>query len=149
MNSEETGNAAVLGRDEPTVENFRKALQRLYADNADEIFKLYPASTEAEVMEAARDLAGDRFIGYSTWKRVDVAAKTGGKPVYYYFTPARVRRCGRRWATRRRGSPAGRARTQATAIRGRRRAARSIPPRSSTRWATSIEQGLRLDAGGL
>jgi para-nitrobenzyl esterase len=83
-NSEESGAAGVLGREQPTVENYRKALQRLYNDKADEVFKLYPASNETEVLDAARDLAGDRFISYSTWKWVELATKTGGKPTYYY-----------------------------------------------------------------
>jgi len=83
-NSEEIGYSGVLGREQPTLENYRKALQRLYGDKADDIFKLYPASTETEVMDAARDLASDRFISYSTWKWLDLATKTGGKPTYYY-----------------------------------------------------------------
>jgi len=85
-NSEESGYSAVLGRETPpTVENYRKALQGLYHDKADEVFKLYPASNETEVKDAAQDLAGDRFISYSTWKWVDLASKTGGKPTYYYL----------------------------------------------------------------
>lgn len=83
-NSEESGAAAVLGREQPTVENYRKALQRLYNDKADEIFKHYPAANEKEVLDAARDLASDRFIAFSTWKWVDLATKTGGKATYYY-----------------------------------------------------------------
>lgn len=83
-NSEESGAAGVLGREQPTVENYRKALQRLYNDQAETVFKLYPASNENEVLDAARDLAGDRFISYSTWKWVELATKTGGKPTYYY-----------------------------------------------------------------
>jgi para-nitrobenzyl esterase len=84
-NSEEMGYFAILGREKPTVENYREALQRLYGDKADEVFKLYPAANETEVMNAAQDLAGDRFIGYSTWKWVDLATKTGGKHTYYYL----------------------------------------------------------------
>jgi para-nitrobenzyl esterase len=84
-NSEEMGYFAVLGREMPTVENYRKALQRLYGDKADEVFKLYPAANETEVMDAAQDLAGDRFIGYSTWIWMELATKTGGKPTYYYL----------------------------------------------------------------
>jgi para-nitrobenzyl esterase len=84
-NSEEMGYFAILGREKPTVENYREALQRLYGDKADEVFKLYPAANETEVMDAAQDLAGDRFIGYSTWKWVDLATKTGGKHTYYYL----------------------------------------------------------------
>jgi len=83
-NSEEIGYSGVLGREQPTLENYRKALQRLYGDKADDIFKLYPASTETEVMDAARDLASDRFISYSTWKWLDLSTKTGGKRTYYY-----------------------------------------------------------------
>jgi para-nitrobenzyl esterase len=83
-NSEESGYGGILGREKPTVENYRKALQRLYNDKADDVFKLYPATNETEVMDAAQDLAGDRFISYSTWKWVEMATKTGGKPTYYY-----------------------------------------------------------------
>jgi para-nitrobenzyl esterase len=84
-NSEESGYFAVIGREKPTVENYRKALERLYPGKAEEAFKLYPASNETEVMDAAQQLASDRFIGYSTWKWMDVATKTGGKPTYYYL----------------------------------------------------------------
>jgi len=72
-NSEEMTSAAVLGSDKPTVESYRKALQRLYPGKADEVFKLYPAANEQEVLDAAQDLAGDRFIAYSTWKWIDLA----------------------------------------------------------------------------
>src|SRR5262249_43830806 len=84
-NSEESGASAVLGREAPTVENYRKALERLYGDKAGEIFKLSPASNETEVLDAAQDLASDRFIAYGTWKWVDLATKTGGKPTFYYL----------------------------------------------------------------
>ena len=85
VNSEESDYFGVLGREKPTVENYRKALERLYPGKADEVFKLYPASNETEVMDAAQALASDRFISYSTWKWTDLATKTGGKPTYYYL----------------------------------------------------------------
>lgn len=85
VNSEEMGYAAVLGREQPTVENYRKALARLYGDKAGEVFKLYPASNEAEVLDAAQDLASDRFISYSTWRWTDLMTKKSGKPTYYYL----------------------------------------------------------------
>ncbi|MFN0123420.1 MAG: carboxylesterase/lipase family protein [Blastocatellia bacterium] len=83
-NSEESGYAGVLQREKPTVENYRKALERLYPGKGEQVFKLYPATSENEVMDAARDLAGDRFIAYSTWKWVNMATQTGGKPTWYY-----------------------------------------------------------------
>lgn len=85
VNSEESGYFGILGREKPTVENYRKALERLYPGKADEVFKLYPATNETEVMDAARDLASDRFISYSTWKWTDIVTKTSGKPTYYYL----------------------------------------------------------------
>ena len=85
VNSEEMGYAAVLGNAPPTVENYRKALQRLYPDHADEVFALYGAANTEQVKDAAQDLAGDRFISHGTWTWTDLATKTGGQPTYYYL----------------------------------------------------------------
>jgi len=84
-NSEESGYGSILGREQPTVENYRKATERLYGEKAGQVLKLYPATNEEEVKNVARDLAGDRFISLSTWKWVDLATKTGGKPTWYYL----------------------------------------------------------------
>ena len=54
------------------------------------MLKVYAPKTDKEVEQVATDLAGDRFIGYSTWKLTDEHAKTSGKPVYrYYYERAR------------------------------------------------------------
>jgi para-nitrobenzyl esterase len=84
-NSEESGYGGVLKKEKPTVENYRKALESLYPGKGDEVFKLYPAENENDVMDAAQALASDRFIGYGTWKWIDLATKTGGQPTYYYL----------------------------------------------------------------
>jgi para-nitrobenzyl esterase len=84
-NSEEMSWRALLGGDEPTPENYERAVRKLYGGRAGEALRLYPAGTREEVLEAATDLAGDRFIGYSTWKWFDLHARTGGRPVYRYF----------------------------------------------------------------
>jgi para-nitrobenzyl esterase len=84
-NSEESNYRAVMGQDEPTPENFARAVQRLYGDRAGEAMRLYPASTAEEALQSATDLASDRFIAYSTWKWYDLHRRTGGKPVYLYF----------------------------------------------------------------
>ena len=85
VNSEESGYSAVLGRAQPTVENYRAALERLYPGKGDDVFKLYPAASETEVKDAAQALASDRFISHSTWTWMDLATKTGGCPTYYYL----------------------------------------------------------------
>src|SRR5207253_10390070 len=50
-NNGEIGYSCVLRREKPTVENYHKALERLYGDKADEDFTLYPASTETDAMD--------------------------------------------------------------------------------------------------
>ena len=83
-NSEEMTGLALLRGKEPTVENYRAAVREQLGGRAEEALKLYPASSDEEVMQSATDLAGDSFIAYSTWKWSDVHARTGGA-VYRYF----------------------------------------------------------------
>lgn len=84
-NSEESGAGGILGREKPTVENYTAAVKRMFGDKADDVLAVYKATTDAEVEQVATDLAGDRFIGFSTWKLTDVHARTSGKPVYRYY----------------------------------------------------------------
>ena len=84
-NSEEVGWNALLGPAQPTLENYKNVLAKLYSTRADEALKLYPATTTEEVRQAATDLASDRFISYSTWKWADLHAKTSGAAVYRYL----------------------------------------------------------------
>jgi para-nitrobenzyl esterase len=84
-NSEEMTWLALLRGKEPTPETYAQAVREQLGARADEALKLYPATTREEVIEAATDLAGDRFIGYSTWKWFDLHVKTGGSPVFRYF----------------------------------------------------------------
>jgi para-nitrobenzyl esterase len=84
-NSEEVGWQALFGKDEPTPQNYTKVLAKLYGPRADEALKFYPASTRDEVVQAATDLAGDRSMGYSTWKWIDLHVRTSGARVYRYL----------------------------------------------------------------
>ncbi|MBV9123511.1 MAG: carboxylesterase family protein, partial [Planctomycetes bacterium] len=84
-NSEEGNYRAILGPEKPTRDNYVQALKKLYGDRAEEALKVYPAETPEEVEQAATALAGDRFIGYSTWKWADLHGQTGHRPVYRYF----------------------------------------------------------------
>jgi para-nitrobenzyl esterase len=84
-NSAESGARGVLGQGEATPEAYAKAIGNLFGEDADTALKMYPAKTDGEVTESATALAGDRFIAFSTWKWIDLQARTGGKPVYRYF----------------------------------------------------------------
>jgi para-nitrobenzyl esterase len=84
-NSEEMTWLALLQGKEPTRENYEAAVRALYGAHAEEVLKLYTASTRDEVIEAATDLASDRFIAYSTWKWSELHAKTGASRVFRYL----------------------------------------------------------------
>ena len=84
-NSAEGSWQAILQGNEPTVQNYKNAINRMYKDQAEDILKLYPASTPEDVKQAATDLASDRFIAQSTWKWCDEQTRTGGQPVFRYF----------------------------------------------------------------
>jgi para-nitrobenzyl esterase len=83
-NSEEMNSRAIL-QETPNAENMKALYARLFPNRADEAAKVFPASTPEEAQQSATDLASDRFIGFSTWKWLDVHAKTSGKPVYRYL----------------------------------------------------------------
>lgn len=84
-NSAEVNYHSLLGKAEPTLENYTAAVKKIYGDRADEVLKLYNAKTDTEVEQVATDLASDRFIAYATWKFIDLHSKTDGKPVYRYL----------------------------------------------------------------
>lgn len=89
-NSEEGNYKSILKDQEPSPENYAAAVKDLYGEQAEELLTLYPASTEEEVIQAGTDLASDGFIGFSTWKLIDVHGKTSEAPVYrYMYTRAR------------------------------------------------------------
>jgi para-nitrobenzyl esterase len=84
-NSTEMPFRAFFTGQDPTLDNYQASVRKLYGERADQVLKLYPASTPDEVLDAAADLATDRFIAYSTWKWFDLQTQTGGAPVYRYL----------------------------------------------------------------
>ncbi|HVF67859.1 MAG TPA: carboxylesterase family protein [Pyrinomonadaceae bacterium] len=88
-NTEEMTWLALLQGKEPTRENYEAAVRALYGSNAVDVLKVYPASTRDEVIDAATDLAGDRFIAYSTWKWADLHMKSGATVFRYIYARPR------------------------------------------------------------
>lgn len=84
-NSQEMAYQMILGQDKPTLDNYKKAVEKLYGEKSAEALRVYNASNDVEAEQVATDLAGDRFIGFSTWKWSNVQSKTSGKPVYRYL----------------------------------------------------------------
>ncbi len=67
-----------------TVAGLKTEIAKQFPEHISTISALYTASSDAEAVRAAADLAGDRFIAYSTWKWIDTQTKTGKQPVYRY-----------------------------------------------------------------
>lgn len=89
-NSEEMNYGALTKGKELTNESYIATIKELYGDKTAELLKLYPAGTPAITEQSATDLAGDRFIAYSTWKWFDLHRKNSSQPVYrYYFSKPR------------------------------------------------------------
>lgn len=84
-NSEEMNYRALLGEREPTPKNYAEVVRALYGDQADHVLQLYPGATPDQVEQSATELAGDRFIAYSTYKWADEHGKTGRCPVFRYL----------------------------------------------------------------
>ena len=87
-NSQEGSWTTVLNGQPPTVANYHAGIARLYTD-ADALFALYPARTDADVPAAATALASDAFLGASTWKWFDLHRRTRQPTYYYYFSHPR------------------------------------------------------------
>lgn len=83
-NADEVRGAVVLAKQKATVQSFGEDVRKRFGEHADAILKTYRPSTDAEAVESAAALASDTFIGYSTWKWIEMHARTGRAPVYRY-----------------------------------------------------------------
>ncbi len=91
-NSEERSYREVLGDDPPTPEGFAAAVRRLFGADGGRVLALYPAQTEAQVLDAAMTLASDRGMAYNMWLLGDGHRVSSGKNVYrYLYTRPRPR----------------------------------------------------------
>ncbi len=82
-NADEVRSGVVLGKDKPTAKTFPEQLQKRFGPAAEALLKVYPAGSDAEAVESAAALAGDTFLGYATWKWIELQRRTGA-PVYRY-----------------------------------------------------------------
>jgi para-nitrobenzyl esterase len=83
-NADEARGGVVLAKQKPTAQSFAEETRKRFGDHGEAILKVYPATTDAEALESAAALASDLFMGYSTWKWIEVHAQTAQAPVYRY-----------------------------------------------------------------
>ncbi len=83
-NLDEVRAGIVLGEEKVTAKGFVAQTRERFGPAADALLEAYPAGSDAEAVESASALAGDIFIGYSTWKWIEMHRETGGASVYRY-----------------------------------------------------------------
>jgi para-nitrobenzyl esterase len=83
-NADEIRSSVTLNKAKPTAKSFTEQTRTRFGDSADAVLKVYPAASDAEALESAASLASDMFIGYATWKWIEMHAATGGSPVFRY-----------------------------------------------------------------
>jgi para-nitrobenzyl esterase len=67
-----------------TLDQYRGLLQEAYGDKAEELFRLYPATTDAEARRAARDVARDSTLGLSMYVWAELQTAHGDAPAFSY-----------------------------------------------------------------
>jgi para-nitrobenzyl esterase len=83
-NKDEMRTAVTMRKPEMTAEQFKEQAQGEFGENAEKFLAAYPATSDEEAVVSAGDYAGDRFIGFSTWRWLEAQVKTGQTPVYHY-----------------------------------------------------------------
>ena len=83
-NADEASFEIAFSKEKPTAATFTQLAQTKFGDRADAFLKLYPAATDEEARRSAKDLAGDQFIAFSTWKWIELHRETGKSPVFRY-----------------------------------------------------------------
>ena len=84
-NSAEIPGAAFMYGQPFKDENYVARVKAEYPKDFDEVLKLYPHGSDAEIEMSATQLASDRFIAYSTWKWFDLHRNNSEQPVYRYL----------------------------------------------------------------
>jgi len=83
-NADEGKMFVLFAPQKPTAKSFAEQAKARFGDHAEDLLKLYPATTDQEAVLSAEALASDDFIASATWKWIDMQRQTGNSPVYAY-----------------------------------------------------------------
>jgi para-nitrobenzyl esterase len=83
-NRDEGSHESFFGDDPPNVAAYIARARALFPKDTDEFLRLYPGGTDAQARRSAQDYEGDKFMGYGTWKWIELQVMTGKRPVYRY-----------------------------------------------------------------
>ena len=89
-NADEARSGVTLAAERLTAASFVEQTRKRFGPAAEAVLKVYPATSDAEALESAAALAGDLFIGYSTWKWLEAHRTTSTAPIYRYLFSRRI-----------------------------------------------------------
>jgi para-nitrobenzyl esterase len=84
-NADEMNYRMVLRNLPPTAANFAVRMREQFGAKADQVLKLYASDTDDEAKRAAQDFASDQFIGFGTWKWIEMQAAAKQQVWRYRF----------------------------------------------------------------
>ena len=83
-NHNESNYHEFFGTDPSTKENYAKKVSQTYGEKAADVLKAFPAESDEQAKSSAELLATANFIGYGTWKWIELQAKLDAAPVYRF-----------------------------------------------------------------
>jgi para-nitrobenzyl esterase len=83
-NRDEPSALAVNYPQPPTMQSLRETAEKTFGSRAEDFLKVYPDGSDEEAVRSSINFAGDTFIAFSTWERLQAQVATGGQPVYRY-----------------------------------------------------------------
>ena len=83
-NRDEGNYHAIFGKDAATKEIYATKISQTFGDKSPEVLKAFPGETDEQAKTSADLLATANFIGYGTWKWLEMQIKLGTVPVYRY-----------------------------------------------------------------
>jgi len=83
-NHDEGNYHMIFESDPATKENYAKKINDRYKDKSADLLKVFPGDSDEQAKTSANQLATANFIGYGTWKWLQMQIKLGDVPVYRY-----------------------------------------------------------------
>lgn len=73
-----------FGSDPATKDSYAKKASQMFGEKAPDVLKVFPGDTDEQAKNSADLLATANFIGYGTWKWIEMQTKLGAPAVYRY-----------------------------------------------------------------
>jgi para-nitrobenzyl esterase len=83
-NRDEGNYHTFFGTDPATKENYAKKVIQMFGEKTPDVLKAFPGDTDEQAKTSAELLSTAGFIGYGTWKWIEMQVKTGDSAVYRY-----------------------------------------------------------------